>query len=281
MIEISAFNAQASVSTLLQANRVAAPGASSSSPAPVGKPVAPPAIQSFRLASHTEAAIFALDLTAVGNGREDVNDALAGTFKELLEIFHGRGKAGEALETALSSVSGLIDAAAEGADVTGVQLRLTSVVRSFGAEDGDEAAYGSVTGFAIEVGLVRGSRVNAEDAQLVGLGGERVDLSVEQRRTGIVDGLYRIQDEAPFGEEVARLRGENKAQVEALRNALDRLRLVQDALSAYRNGDTRALEEVEKFFRSGTLDAGAVRAISDVRGTNQTVVPGAGVVNFS
>ena len=57
--------------------------------------------------------------------------------------------------------------------------------------------------------------------------------------------------------------------------------LVQDALKSYRNGDTRALEEVEKFFRAGTLDAGAVRAISDVRGTSQTVVPGAGVFSLS
>ena len=60
------------------------------------------------------------------------------------------------------------------------------------------------------------------------------------------------------------------------------MRLVQDALGAYRKGDTRALEEVEKFFRSGTLDAGAVRAISDVRGNNQTVFfPGSGVVSFN
>lgn len=281
MIEIGAFNAQSSVSTLLRATRVAAPEPSTSSLAPASKAVPPATTHSYRLASQTEASIFDLDLAAVGDGREDIGAALAGVFEEFLEIFHGRGKAGEALESALSSVSHLIDAAAEGADVVGVQLRLTSVVRSFGVENGAEAAYGSVTGFAIEVGLVRGRHVSTEDVQLLGLGGERLELSSDQRRTGIVDGLYRIEDEAPFSAEIASLRGENKAQVEALRNALDRLRLVQDALSAYRRGDDRALEEVEKFFRSGTLDAGAVRAISDVRGTNQTVVPGSGVISFS
>jgi len=199
----------------------------------------------------------------------------------LLEIFHGNGKASEALENALSSVSDLIHAAGEDADVLGVQLRVTSVVRSFGAENGEDAAFGSVTGFAIEVGLVRGDRVSAEDTRLVGLAGDLIDLNVAQRRTGIVNGVYQIQDKVPFSDEVAAFQGQNRAQVEALRNALDRLTLVQDALKSYRNGDTRALEEVEKFFRSGTLDAGAVRAISDVRGTSQTLVPGAGVFNLS
>ncbi|MBL6597951.1 MAG: hypothetical protein ISP41_03600, partial [Alphaproteobacteria bacterium] len=237
--------------------------------------------QSFRLASRTEASVFAVDLRATGRETEGVGEALSGTFEELLEIFHGNGKASEALENALSSVSDLIDAAGEDADVLGVQLRVTSVVRSFGAENGEDAAFGSVTGFAIEVGLVRGDRVSAEDTRLVGLAGDLIDLNVAQRRTGIVNGVYQIQDKVPFSDEVAAFQGQNRAQVEALRNALDRLTLVQDALKSYRNGDTRALEEVEKFFRSGTLDAGAVRAISDVRGTSQTLVPGAGIFNLS
>lgn len=281
MIEVDAFNARVSAATLPRTSRVTAPDIPSTNKSQVGTPLAPTVGQSFRQASRSEGAVFALDLTGAGAERANISDALAGTFEELLEIFHGRGKAGEALESALASVSELIDKAAAGADVVGIQIRVASVARSFGEEDGDGASYGSVTGFAIEVGLVRGQRVNAEDVRLVGLAGERVELSVEQRRTGVVDGFYRIQDDAPFGEEVTRLRGENKAQVEALRNALDRLRLVQDALKSYRNGDTRALEDVEKLFRSGTLDSGAVRAISDIRGPSQTVVPGSGVVTFS
>jgi hypothetical protein len=283
MIELSAFNAHASVSTLLTTNRLEGPEAGSPRKSvDQTKSIGPPrlaASDNFRTASQAGTSAFALDLTDVGSGRDDISNALSGTFEELLEIFHGQGKAGAALETALKSVSALIEAAGD-SDVVGVQLRVASVIRNFGAENDDGAVFGSVTGFAIEVGLVRGGHVSAEDVQLVGLGGERVDLSVEQRRTGVVGSLYRIQDNAPFGEELEALRSENKAQVEALRNALDRLRLVQNALSDYRNGDTRALEEVEKFFRSGTLDAGAVRAISDVRGTSQTVFPGVGVIGF-
>ena len=281
MVEINAFDARAGVSALLQANRSGATSTSPSGQAKAGKSVVLPAIQSFRLASRTETSLFAVDLTAIGDGRKDVAGALSGFLEELLEIFHGPGKAGAALETALSSVSDLVDAAAGDSDVVGIGIRLASVVRSFGAENGDEAAYGSVTGFAIEIGLIRKGRVSAEDVELVGLAGEHLELNVEQRRTGVVDGVYRIRDEAPFGEALAKMRGENKAQVEALQNALDRLRLVQDALSDYRNGDTRALESVEKLFRSGALDAGAVRAISDVRGPGQTVVPGSGVISFS
>jgi hypothetical protein len=282
VIEINTFNARASISALSQANQVATPKTISPSRAQADKSATTLATPSFRQVSRTEAAAFSVDLTAVGDGRKDTSDALAGTFEDLLEIFNGKGRAQEALESALSSVSDLIDTAAGDTDVVGVQLRVVSVVRSFGTENGDDAAYGSVTGFAIEVGLVRDGNVSAEDVQLVGLSGEPIDLSGEQRRTGVVDGLYQVQDKAPFADELATLRGENKAQVEALKNALDRLRLVQDALGAYRKGDTRALEEVEKFFRSGTLDAGAVRAISDVRGNNQTVFfPGSGVVSFN
>jgi hypothetical protein len=287
MVEISAFNARASVTAVLQANRVSPPDGETSAnkivsdgnTADISSSFSQG--QSFRLASRTEASVFAVDLRATGRETEGVGEALSGTFEELLEIFHGNGKASEALENALSSVSDLIDAAGEDADVLGVQLRVTSVVRSFGAENGEDAAFGSVTGFAIEVGLVRGDRVSAEDTRLVGLAGDLIDLNVAQRRTGIVNGVYQIQDKVPFSDEVAAFQGQNRAQVEALRNALDRLTLVQDALKSYRNGDTRALEEVEKFFRSGTLDAGAVRAISDVRGTSQTLVPGAGIFNLS
>lgn len=284
MIEPSVFNAHTSVSALLIANRSEAPETGrprkSNDQTKLDVPPRLSGSDNFRIASRTEISNFALDLTDVGSGRDDIGNALSGTFEELLEIFHGRGNAGAALETALESVSALIKTAAGDSDVVGVQLRVASVIRNFGAENGDGAVFGSVTGFAIEVGLVRGEHVGAQDVQLVGLGGEKVDLSVEQRRTGIVDGLYRIQDKVPFGEELETLRSENKAQVEALRNALDRLRLVQNALSDYRDGDTRALEEVEKFFRSGTLDAGAVRAISDVRGTSQTVFLGVGVLSL-
>ncbi len=287
MVEISAFNARASVTAVLQANRVSPPDGETSAnkivsdgnTADISSSFSQG--QSFRLASRTEASVFAVDLRATGRETEGVGEALSGTFEELLEIFHGNGKASEALENALSSVSDLIDAAGEDADVLGVQLRVTSVVRSFGAENGEDAAFGSVTGFAIEVGLVRGDRVSAEDTRLVGLAGDLIDLNVAQRRTGTVNGVYQIQDKVPFSDEVAAFQGQNRAQVEALRNALDRLTLVQDALKSYRNGDTRALEEVEKFFRSGTLDVGAVRAISDVRGTSQTLVPGAGIFNLS
>jgi len=283
MVEISAFNAHASVSAVLQANRVAPPDGTTSLAKSVsdGKIADLSQGQSFRLASRTEAPVFVVDLRSSGRETEAVGEALSSTLEELLEIFHGAAKASEALENALSSVSDLIDAAAADADVLGLQLRVASVVRSFGAENGEDAVFGGVTGFAIEVGLVRGERVSAEDTRLVGLAGDPLDLTVGQRRIGIVDGVYQIQDKASFSDELAAFQGQNKAQLEALRNALDRLALVQDALKAYRNGDTRALEEVEQFFRAGTLDAGAVRAISDVRGTSQTVVPGAGVFSLN
>jgi hypothetical protein len=283
MIGINGFDAHARVAAVLRANQVSAP---EPVPSSSEKPAAGAAVplnlgQSSRSASASGPSIFAVDLSTVGRNRTDIGDALSGSLKDLLEVFQGRGKAGEAVETALATAAELIGVAADDSAVSGFQLRVASVVRSFGAEGDGKAAYGSVTGFAIEIGLVRGGRVNAEDVRLLGFSGDDIGLSAEQRRTGIADGVYRVLDKAPAEVKSAIPRGQNKAQLEALKNALDRLALVQDALSAYRRGDARALEEVEKFFRSGTLDAGAVRALSDVRGTSQTVVPGSGIVSLS
>jgi hypothetical protein len=116
-----------------------------------------PVSQSYRLASRAEDSVFAVELTEVGKGREDIPASLSASFAELLEIFHGQGQPGEALADAVSSASALIDAAVAGGDVVGVQLNLARVVCNFGVEDS------SVTGFAIEVGLVRPGRGNAED----------------------------------------------------------------------------------------------------------------------
>jgi hypothetical protein len=45
-------------------------------------------------------------------------------------------------------------------------------------------------------------------------------LTTEQRRTGVTDELYTVREEAPFAGELAELRGENKAQVEAFATRL-------------------------------------------------------------
>ena len=73
----------------------------------------------------------------------------------------------------LSSVSALIHAVVAGGDVADVQLNLASVGCNFGTKDGSRATYGSVTGFAMELDLVRAGWVNAEDVQLCGIGPAR------------------------------------------------------------------------------------------------------------
>jgi len=284
MVEVSTFDARSSVAALLQAHqaerREPIEKSTNSGEAKPTQGVGVPESHAFRFASVTHASTFSVDLTATGKATSDVGEVLSGTFEELLGIFHGASKVGAQVEKALSSVADLIDRASEGADVVGVQVRVASVVRTFGAEGGNGATFGSVSSFAIEVGLVRGDRVNAEDVAVLGFEGEKCDLSVEQRRTGVANAIYRVQDNTLFGDELAAAEGQNKAQAEALQIAIERLRLVQDALAAFRKGDTRALEDVERLFRSGTLDAGAVRAISQGRGSDEAVVPGSGVVGL-
>lgn len=286
MSEISGFNASARISALLEANRVTGPDVKTV-PSAVPKTstfqsyqLPPP--RPFRLASDPGPATFSVDLVALGGDADEIRSALAGQLEKIFEVFQGRGKSDSAVGQALSSASDLIDAAASGKSDAPLsfQIRLANVTRLFGdGKDGDPAT-GGVSAFAVEIGLARSGRVDAQEVRVTGVGGEAIDLTAEQRQTGVSGGVYRIQDEALSSPELEAARGADKAQVEAIQLAFDRLRLVRDALASYRHGDTRALEEVERFFRSGTLDAGAVRAISDVRGTSETVIPGSGVIGL-
>ena len=70
---------------------------------------------------------------------------------------------------------------------------------------------GGVSSFAIEVGLAKNGRVDAENVRVLGLSGEAVGLTVEQRKTGVSSGVYRIQDDALTSPELEAARVANKA----------------------------------------------------------------------
>lgn len=183
-------------------------------------------------------------------------------------------KAGDAsTEAALDSLGDLVRRAAADPGVTGIEIRISNVSRLFRNQDGAGEVYSSVSQFAVEVGIARAGKVAAGDVELLGFDGKRLSLSAAEKRTGIANGTYRIEDGAAKDGAV------RKVQDDATKQALERLRLVSDALAAFRRGDTEPLQRIETLLRGGTLNAEAVRALSSAKDVTQAkVFPGSGII---
>ena len=229
----------------------------------------------FRPASAAQAIQIDIKLTGTAN-RDQIEAQVSTQLKTVLEIFHGKGKADDELAAALASTRQLLDAAAATDTPFSVQIRVAGLFRSFGetGPDGFEAA-GSITQLGLEVGVARDGKVAAEDVRLLEVSGKPVDLDAAQRRTGVATGLYARQEES------ARPATGNESRLEAVRAALDRIRLVQDALVAYRRGDNSKLREVERLFSAGSPGSTASEALAG-GGTPATgaVFPGVGVIGL-
>ena len=85
-----------------------------------------------------------------------------------------------------------------------MQIRLASVEQFVGARDENGFAAARVSQFAVEIGVVTADRIEAENVGLLDFSGQRLDLSVEQRRTGVVSGVFALEDSAPAEGVVAR-----------------------------------------------------------------------------
>ncbi|WP_193187690.1 hypothetical protein [Nisaea sediminum] len=196
---------------------------------------------------------------------------------ELETIFGALNKRGDSeafLKEALDSLKDLTQKALEDPSVSGIQIRISSVSQQFRSADGEGGVFSSISQLSIEVGLVRDGKVAAADTELLSFEGKKLALTEAQKQTGIVSGLFTIDDKEA---ETA----PNKAQAAAIEKALERLRLVNDALAAFRKGDLRPLQEIETLFRGGTLDAETVRALSKAKDvTGSKVFPGSGILDL-
>ena len=118
---------------------------------------------------------------------------------------------------------------------------------------------------------MRDGKVAAEDVELLSFEGKKLPLTDGQKQTGIVTGRFVLDDPAAVS---------NKAQATAADQALERLKLVSDALAAFRRGDLGPLQNIENLFRGGTLDAESVRALSSAKDvTKSAVFPGSGILD--
>ncbi len=237
----------------------------------------PPGASDFRLASATRATAFELDLTSVG-GSSEIRERVFGGLADVFGAFLEENDLNPVLEDAIENVVDLLTAAEESdADFVGVQIRLASVEQFVGARDENGFAAARVSQFAVEIGVVTADRVEAQNVGLLDFSGQRLDLSVEQRRTGVVSGVYALEDGAPTEGR------EGQARLDAVREALDRLQAVNDALSAFQRGEEGALDRLESLFRGG---GGALADAQEALGRfprretpDQVLIPGAGILN--
>ena len=190
---------------------------------------------------------------------------------ELERLFGALGRKtnpDDAVTRALDTLKDLLGKAADNASVSGFQIRISTVSQQLRTTDvrgadGGGTVFSSISQLSIEVGLVRDGKVAAGDVELLSFEGKALSLTDDQKQTGIVNGQFVLDDP---GTSV------NTAQKMAADQALERLKLVGDALAAFRRGDLGPLQTIENLFRSGTLDAESVRALSSARDVTQSAV---------
>lgn len=229
-------------------------------------------LPAFRSAVGTSA--FSASITAGARTASGLRELLGGELETIFAALNKGVAPGGFVADALDSLKDLTEKALEDPNVTGLQIRISSVNQQFRAADGEGAVLSSISQLSIEVGLVREEKVAAADVELLSFEGKKLSLTETQKQTGIVSGLFTLDDESAQGPA-------NEAQATAVEQALERLRLVNDALAAFRRGDLRPLQEIENLFRGGTLDAETVRALSKANDvTESKVFPGSGVLDL-
>ncbi|MEO9904603.1 hypothetical protein [Nisaea sp.] len=200
-----------------------------------------------------------------------LQELLGGELEKLFGALDRKNDPDASVSRALDSLKDLLGKAGEDPSVSGFQIRISSVSQQLRTDEGGGDVFSSVSQLSIEVGLVRDGKVTAEDVELLSFEGKTLSLTDEQKQTGIVTGRFVLDDPAA---------SPNKAQETAADQALERLKLVSDALAAFRRGDLGPLQNIENLFRGGTLNAESVQALSSAKDVTQSAVfPGSGILD--
>jgi hypothetical protein len=171
-------------------------------------------------------------LTVEPDGRDDITfqDRLRHALRTVFQAVQKPDEAAEATERALQAAAEALDSAAgsEGVDV------------AFSDQSaGDDAAYASYRRLGVEIGVARDGAVRAEDTSVVGLDGRSLGLTAEQTRTGLSTGHYRLLETGGSSLSTAA-----RDRLEAAQTGLARVKATQDALKAFRSGDSDPLKKL-------------------------------------
>lgn len=217
------------------------------------------------------ANLFSASISESDRTTTGLQGLLGGELEKLFGALDRKNDPDGSVSRALDSLKDLLGKAADDSSVTGFQIRISSVSQQLRTDEGAGDVFSSISQLSIEVGLVRDGKVAAEDVELLSFEGKALPLTEAQKQTGIVNGRFILDDPAAVS---------NKAQATAADQALERLKMVSDALAAFRRGDLGPLQNIESLFRGGTLDAESVRALSSAKDvTKSAVFPGSGILD--
>lgn len=211
-------------------------------------------------------------ITVEPDGRDDVGfrDRLRHAIEAVASAFASGEAASAVVDRVLKELeSSLNDAEAKG-EQAAVQIRIASLDVAVSDSAGGEA-FASIRQFALEIGVVRNGAVSADDIHVLATDGRSLGLNQDQVRAGLTNGRYQRVDTGSDPQ----LSDAASKRLEAARSGLERVKAVQDALSAFRSGDDAPLRRLFED-RSGTGSFGG-----SGRGSLGQVFPGVGALSFS
>jgi hypothetical protein len=170
-----------------------------------------------------------------------VRDQLRGKLDQALGgIYKDKDQRAKATEESLKTLAPQIDKAAASKDVTGIEIRMSTVEQNIGSAT-------NIRGLGVEVGLVRGKKVSSADTTVLDYQGKSAGLTGAETAKGLPKGSYSHQGEA--SSTIATDAG--SAALSKARNALSKVQQTTDALRAYRNGDNSQLDALRSQLQGG------------------------------
>lgn len=206
-------------------------------------------------------------ITVEPDGRDDVGfrDRLRLAIEAVASAFASREGVTAIVDRVIGEISKTLDEAeAKGEDVA-VQFRIAALDVSV-ADGGN--TFASIRQFALEVGIARDGKVAAEDTRVLATDGRSLGLSQQQIRAGLTTGNYARVD---TGSTDGNLSDAARERLAAARAGLQRVKAVQDALTAFRQGDEVPLRDL--FEGKGSSSSGDAGSLGQV-------FPGIGALSF-
>jgi hypothetical protein len=172
---------------------------------------------------------------------DSVRDQLRGKIDQALGgIYKDKDQRAKATDESLKSLAPQIEKAAASKDVSGIEIRATTVEQTVGSAT-------NIRGLGVEVGLVRDKKVSSADTTVLDYQGKSAGLTGAETAKGLAKGTYSHQGEASS----ASATDAGSAALSKARNALSKVQQTTDALRAYRNGDTSQLDALRAQMQGG------------------------------
>jgi len=170
-----------------------------------------------------------------------VRDQLRGKLDQALGgIYKDKDQRAKATEESLKTLAPQIDKAAASKDVTGIEIRMSTVEQNVGSAT-------NIRGLGVEVGLVRDKKVSSADTTVLDYQGKSAGLTTAETAKGLTKGSYSHQGDTSSTSAT----DAGSAALSKARSALSKVQQTTDALRAYRNGDNSQLDALRAQLQGG------------------------------